>query len=195
MTSRIAGSAVMALGVVVLVAGILETAGSSGDGPTPGTPSTTTSVALPATTAASSPSTTGAPTTTAAPTTTTREPRSTTTIAVETVDEFVAAFAQALAQGDVEFVFSRLHPAVIDLYGEDLCRAWTEREIMTLGEYQLKGAVEGPDDVMVSAGGETRAVQDVYVAPIRFTFQGEAFDSQGQYALLDGVVHWLGVCR
>lgn len=191
MSGRVAGAAMMALGLVVLVAGIAEVAGSRNDGAQPAASPTTTTMAA----AASTTSTTETATTAPEPATTTTEASTTTTIAVGTVEAFVADFARALADGDVEFVLSRLHPVAIDLYGEDLCRAWTAREIMALVGYQLTGPVEGPDDVTVSAGGETRAVSDVYVAPIRFTFQGESFDSQGQYALLDGLVHWLGVCR
>src|SRR5688500_10799883 len=40
----------------------------------------------------------------------------------ETPEEFLAALATAVQEGDVDFQVERLHPAVIDRYGEDPCR-------------------------------------------------------------------------
>jgi hypothetical protein len=195
MSGRLAGAAMMALGVAVLVAGIAEVADSRNDSVQPAGSSTTTTMVAAGAAVASTTSSTATATATPAPSPTTTEASTTTTIAAETVDAFVADFARAVADGDVEFVFSRLHPAVIELYGDELCRAWTEREIMALGEYQLTGPVAGPEDVAVSADGATVEVSDLFVAPVRFAFQGESFDAQGQFAPVDGVIHWLGVCR
>jgi hypothetical protein len=195
MSRRLVGAAMMALGMAVLVAGVAEVVGSRNDGAQPAGSSTTTAMAAAGTVVASTTSTNATATTTPGPSPTTTEASTTTTIAVETVEAFVADFARALADGDVGFVFSRLHPTVIELYGDELCRAWTEREIMALGDYQVTGPVAGPEDVAVSADGATVEVSDVFVAPIRFAFQGESFDSQGQFAPVDGVIHWLGVCR
>ena len=36
---------------------------------------------------------------------------------------------------------------------------------------------------------------DVYTAPVTFTFQGQQFEATGDFALVDGVVHWFTTCR
>ena len=68
----------------------------------------------------------------------------TTTPAPQTVEAFLEEFNTAVADGDVEFLTGRLHPVVIGLYGEDVCRAFVESDILTLNNYQLTGDVTGP---------------------------------------------------
>lgn len=107
----------------------------------------------------------------------------------ETIEEFVGAFAAATEADDFEFVWSRMHPAVIERADGDeaLCRAWVEREILALSDYQLLDVIDGPAPL-----GE---IPDVFTAAISFTFEGESFDGLGQYAVVDGRFTWLGLCR
>lgn len=135
----------------------------------------------------------GSPTTVPAATTTspssgTGSPSST-IVLEETIEEFVAAFGAATEAGDFDFVWSRMHPAVIDRADgdEELCRAWVEREILALSDYELGEVIEGP-----VAFGE---LEDVFTVAITFTFEGEPFDGIGQYAVVDGRFLWLGQCR
>jgi hypothetical protein len=137
----------------------------------------------------------GSPTaTTSAPVTddsvapTTGPPR--TTMAMqETLEQFVAAFGTATEADDFDFLWSRIHPAVIERAegDEELCRAWVEREILALGDYQLLEVVDGP-----APFGD---LENVYTVAISFTFEGESFDGIGQYVAVDGRFLWLGQCR
>lgn len=179
--------------LMMLVGGLLVAAGlvsyfAGGDGTDLAAASTTSTTS---TTSTSTTSTTAppAPTTSAVPSTTT--PPTPTTVAMEeneTVEEFVDLFATALEQGDLDFVWRRLHPDVVAVGGEELCRAWVEREIMALSDYRLLSITAGP--ALVSG------IPDVYTAAVSFQYQGQVFDDGvGQFALVDGTLRWLGVCR
>lgn len=150
-----------------------------------------TSIATP-TTSSSVPSTT----TTSHPASTTTSSTSTsTTVPNDTVESFVEAFSIALDQGDRAFVFGRLHPVVIDSWGEELCSAWVDREIMALGEYSLEGPPDGPSDHSVSTPAGTVTVPDYYTAPVSFTFEGQPFEAEGTFATIGPEMYWLGQCR
>jgi hypothetical protein len=77
------------------------------------------------TTAAGAAGTTAAvPDTTAAPKTTTAPAPTTTVGPAETPEQFLTALGNGLATGDVDWLYSRLHPEVVKRYGETTCRAW-----------------------------------------------------------------------
>ena len=186
----------MGVGVVLMVWGFVAWVGmDDGASPTP----TTVAEAIPteptaASTTAPVPTTSTAPApTTVAPTetTTTTTEASTTTITTvpeETLEGFVALFATALDDGDTEFIWSRLHPQVVEEGGEALCRDWVEREIMALSDYTLVDPGGPPETI---AG-----IPNVVSATVSFVFQGQTFDDGvGQFSLVDGTFRWLGVCR
>ncbi len=201
---RIASLALMAVGFGLLVAGVWGLLSSSDDESVSSTleaveeVSATTTV-LP-TTSPTSTTTTLAATTTASTTTTST---TTTTVAVSTtslpptqqVEAFVAEFAAALAGGDGEFVFSRLHPALVLGFGEELCRQWIGAEIMGLSNYALSGSITGP--ITGSLDTPTGAVvfDERYSAPVSFTFSGAEFSTDADFVLLDGEVYFTGTCR
>lgn len=193
------GPGLMAAGVllvVVALVGLFSSSGASTGVATASTiaPPTSSSPAPTSTTepvlATTATSTTAATTTTAPATTTT-----TTTTPAETPEDFAAAFAAALASGDVEFVWSRLHPAVREGWGEELCRAWVEREIMQLSAYTLVSVTGGPVAIRFDTPAGRVTVSDVYDAVVRFQFQGEALSAEVDYALVGRQMHWLGQCR
>jgi len=116
-------------------------------------------------------------------------------VLAETVEEFVERFAAAIAASDVEFLFDRLHPAVIGGFGPDVCRNWVEAEILQFSDYELAGPAEGPRDQSFSTPAGTGVIENAFSAPIRFTFQGQGFDAEGGFALIDTEMYWLGQCR
>jgi hypothetical protein len=128
-------------------------------------------------------------------TSTTQAPATTTTIAAETVEAFVQAFAAALESGDRAFVGDRLHPVVYEGWGEDLCGAWIDREIMTLSDYTLVQVTSGPGDATVTTPNGSVSVANVSAADVTFSFQGQSFESVGSFASIDGIMYWLGQCR
>lgn len=191
------GPILTGVGVLLIVGGFLGGGGAEPAAADTSTtePSTTTSTVRETTTTAA-PATT---TTTTAPvettTSTTEPPTTTTTVAPETVEEFVEAFSTALESGDREFVGDRLHPIIYEGWGEDLCAAWIDREIMTLSDYTLVEVTSGPLDATVSTPNGSVPVADVFTSDVTFTFQGQSFESVGSFALLEGLMYWLGQCR
>lgn len=194
MSRRVVGLAVMALGIVLVAAAFLiaMSGGSDADpvaGPTTSVPGAGSTSGPPSTTT-TTPVTTSKPavtTSSSAPTTTTLQP--------ETVEEFVAAFAAALVNGDGGFVMSRLHPDVVGAYPEGTCQAWVDDQIMALSDYRMTGEVSGPTAKTVAIADRQVTFEDVYSAPVGFTFGGQDFQSSADFTLVDGLVYWLGVCE
>jgi hypothetical protein len=190
------GPILTGLGVLLIAAGFLAGGGTepAAAGTSTTEPSTTTStVADTTTTVAPVATTTTSPVETT--TSTTEPPTTTTTVATETVEEFVEAFSAALESGDREFVGDRLHPVVYEGWGEDLCGAWIDREIMTLSDYTLVQVTSGPGDATVTTPNGSVSVANVSAADVTFSFQGQSFESVGSFASIDGIMYWLGQCR
>jgi hypothetical protein len=116
-------------------------------------------------------------------------------VVAETVEGFVERFAGAIATSDVDFLFDRLHPAVVGGFGPELCRNWVEVEILQFSDYELAGPAEGPRDQSFSTPAGTGVIEHAFAAPIRFTFHGQAFDAEGGFALIGLEMYWLGQCR
>lgn len=144
-------------------------------GPATSTTASTTTTAL---------TTTEAPSTTEPPTTSTTLPNP------ADVESFVDQFVEWIAASAVDALVGRLHPVVIEEYGQEVCRSFVEREILALEDYRSTGPVTGPDP---SQFGSVDI--DVYRMPVAFTFQGEEFASDAAFAFEDGVVHWFATCR
>lgn len=191
-STRPLGLAIAGIGAVAVVVGTIGWVSSGGEpGDTPGAPTTTASA--PTTTA---PSTTSpAPTTTVAETTTTPLATTTTTLGPDAIRSFVGEFSAALVTGDRAFVESRLHPQVIDGYGPDPCGTWITDEIMTLSGYRLIDGPEGPLDQVFSTPNGNQSISDSWAGRVAFTFQGQEFEGDARFAVLDGLVYWLGQCR
>ncbi len=111
------------------------------------------------------------------------------------IDGFVTSFVRALDEDDTGFLIDSLHPKVVEAYGQDLCSAWIEREIVTLEDYQLTGDPVGPTTRRSDTPSGTVEISHTYEAPVSFTFGGRQFDSRAGFALAGGSVYWLGECR
>lgn len=194
MNKWILGTALIAIGLVLIGVG-LAGRGESRAAPVDATPTSevpsapvtqppSTTTTLPAPTATTGP----APTTTAAvPTTTTVPPPS--------VEEFILAYAAATTNGDGVFLFDRLLPQLVDVFGADICRAFIENEIVALSEYTLIGDVSGPFARSLNVGDQQIDVDRYYEAPVQFTFQGQSFETTATFVAQDGLVYWIGDCR
>lgn len=202
MSRRNLGIGLAVLGLVMIVIGVLGLGGST---------ETETFAATPVTPTTSAPATTTT-TTAVAPTTTTTEappppppPTTTTTTATTTttttssppptIEEFIVAYATATESGDAEFLLASLLPGLRDVFGEELCRGWVDREIVIISDYQLTGEVTGPIARTLNVGDTTLTVDQYYEAPVNFTFQGESFDTVATFVIEDGQVYWIGACR
>ena len=183
------------VGLILVVVGIVGSLGSGDDSEAITAAVSTTAVTESATEAAV---TTQATATTVIVTTTTTPPASTTTtttVEVESVEDFVELFASAIAGDDVDFLFDRLHPASVGGFGPDLCRNWIENEIVTLENYQLTSDMAGPHDQSFTTPAGTGTIENAYSADVSFSFQGQLINGEAGFALIVGVMHWLGQCR
>lgn len=191
------GPGLMAGGAVLVVVAVIGFV-ASGDGgaeSAAATTSPTTDSTATSSTSSTSSSTTSSTTTSSTTTTSTTTTTTTTTIDLETAEEFAQAYAAALASGDVEFVWSRLHAAIKEGFGEDLCRAWVEREVMLLMDYVLISVNGGPLAKQFAMPSGSVTVADVYDVTVSFMFQGEPFTADSDYAQVGTEMNWLGVCR
>lgn len=176
-------------GVVIAMAGVTGWAMSASDGPDPG-PSTTTTTPV---TTTSEPTTSSSTTTTIATTTTsTTIPTTTTTTidATSAIGSFVDMFTDAIGRQDTELLLETLHPAVINLFGEETCRAFIAEEILLLERYRLIGEVRGPTPQVI-----TGTTVKMYRAPTAFVIQGQEFRSDAEFAFENGEVRWFAQCR
>ena len=130
--------AFIVVGVLLIALGL---AGAAGDW---GSSTTTKAVAA-------------APTTTATTTTAT-------TVAPETPEEFITRLDQALRARDIEYMIARLHPAVIERYGEAACRANFERTESLARK--VTGAATGPAPYDWTTDGQTETIPDTYTVPV-----------------------------
>lgn len=198
--TRPLGLAIAGIGAVVVIVGIIGWL-SSGREPdhtaavTAAPPVDSTTTAPLRTTSTAEATTTLVPTTTAPETTTTQPSTTTTTLGLDDIAAFVVEFSTALDSGDRAFVETRLHPEVIDGYGADLCAAWITNEIMTLSDYRLIDGPSGPRDQVFATPGGDRSITDAWSGRVAFTFEGQDFEGDAGFAVLDGVVYWLGQCR
>lgn len=186
------GSLLATIGLVWLVVSI----GGSGVSAT-----STTATTLPPTTETSSTITTTTTTTTLPDATTTTTPATTTTAdgqpttstgvfdEVGAVEAFVGELSAAIAAGDSEFLFDRLHPAVKATYDEAECREHIDDEILLLESYRSTGPIVGPFD---SEFGEFPITS--YEVPVAFDLEDEEFESTAVFSLTEGTVRWFTEC-
>lgn len=182
------GLALMVVGTVIALAGVIGWVSSPDRAPSAESSTTTT---RPPTTVEPT-TTTSSTTTTVAPTTTTTTAPTTTTTTIDAgplIESFVNTFTGAIQRQDTELLVDTLHPAVINLFGEDTCRAFISEEILQLQQYRLIGEVEGPTTQVVAD-----LTVDMYTAPTAFAFQGQEFTSEAAFAFVDGEVRWFTQC-
>ncbi|HVM40189.1 MAG TPA: hypothetical protein VM618_05335 [Acidimicrobiia bacterium] len=180
---RLAGLVLTGLGLFSMAVGIVGVLTEEDDAPldAAATSETTTSVAAEVTTTSAAPSTT-------------------TTEAPETPQEFYALWNEAAAGDDVDTLIARLHPGVLEFYGEEQCRGHVGRfaasiriEFVSVGEpkdydygserenrpYVVEDAL--PVDVVVHRGDDGGTEQVAHLARVDgqlrwFTDCGDVLD-------------------
>jgi len=200
----------MAVGAVLVVVGVIAAMLGGGDDASSEqvaatsevVTTTTTTTAAPTTTITEPPpttTTTSATTTTSTTITTTTTATTTTTTTTtagpETVEAFVEAYAQAADADDVDFFFDRLHPVVLARTDADQCRTFIAADIVVLEDYRLNGTVAEPRAVSFDTPDGTVTVEELYEAPVSFTFRGQSFDVVAAFAPVDGQMRWLTECE
>lgn len=161
----------MGLGVVLTLVGVLGSLADSDDGDdTPAAPTTLTG-----------------PTETPDPTDPVPEP--------ETPEEFYSRLERAFQEGDVDFMIERLHPEVVELYGEQQCRGFLDGqpprtiEVVEIGETEPFDFGQRDDVDLV--------VDDTLVVTIRQSIEGadEPVESESHIVRTDdNTFRWFTDC-
>lgn len=128
----------------------------------------------------------------ATPTTTTGGP-SQADIRAREVEDFYARLVAAIRTGDGDFLFSRFHPAVLDRYGGDQCRAAlasaadpeAEIEVLSVGE---------PERWTWEMDGVSTDIEDAIPVELRLAGRIEAASSEAHVATVDGELRWFTDC-
>ena len=199
------GQILMALGAILLLAGVVSLAtGGSDDSsataastttsaPTISSTSTSTTAAVtttsttsvpPTTTAVTTTSTTAAVTTTAAPST---------TVAPESAETFLSELNVAFEAADAEFLLGRLNQATIERYGSGQCATYLAGILPQSQGLSMRREVgDGPwgyttDNVTTSLTGVSAIEVDRVV-------NGETRINELHWQLVDGVFTWFTDC-
>ncbi len=123
--------------------------------------------------------------------------RSTETVAAapsgSTVEEFMAQLATALREGDEAFLFPRLHPAVLELYGEEQCRAYTTPLQDPTLQLEVRG-VTGPERWAWERDDRTTDVADVFTVAVLLRSGDTEADQELHVGIVAGDLRWFTDC-
>lgn len=118
----------------------------------------------------------------------------TTRAATETATQFFAAFGRALAGGDTDFLFARLHPLVPARYGADQCRAYLAGLVVPRYSVEVL-EVRAPGAWDWTLDGRTDRLTDAIPVRIRTTEDGTTFrDGDAHVVVVDRLVRWFTDC-
>ncbi len=124
----------------------------------------------------------GRPPDEAAPATTSGRP-------IPSIDAFIVSFRVAIDTHDTAFLLDHLHRAVLEVYGEEACRGFVERDILSLENYRQTGPAVGP---VLRALGQS-AVQ-TYEVPVAFSIGDQEYDDVALFGLEGDSMAWFGQC-
>jgi hypothetical protein len=112
---------------------------------------------------------------------------------VETPEEFLPVFVQAIRDGDARFLFARLHPVVIDFYGARQCRASTRAFVDPEADFVFVSTSE-PGEYPWEVDGVTTLVGDVLTVRVTQVSGGEEADREIHLGIVDGDLRWFVDC-
>lgn len=110
----------------------------------------------------------------------------------ESFEDFYEVFDEALAAQDVEFLYDRLAPAVIERYGADQCRTYLDslppQDLdLTIVDVAGPAAWEWTTDDVVTT------VPDTYTVTLERTVDGETSEIEA-HVVRDDLVRWFTDC-
>jgi hypothetical protein len=112
----------------------------------------------------------------------------------ETPEAFFEKLSTAIRDRDSEFLFERLHPFVIDRYGDAACRAYLGQ--LAVPAYDAHVAAVGASGRWDwSTDNLTRSVLDATTVQLRTTNDGVSFrEAEGHVVVGRKVVSWFTDC-
>lgn len=214
------GKAALALGLVLVVVGVLglvlggdddattvvaDEPDSTADGgtgaatdedagTTSSTSSTTSSTSSTTSTTTTTTSTTTTTTTTTTSTTTTTTTTTTApTVSEESVEEFLAVLLGAFASGDATTLFDRMNQATLDRYGVDQCRTYAGTVAGQAQDLTLVSSTDVGDWEYVTDDVSTTVPGATAVDVVR-TVSDVAIDQTLHWQRVDGRFTWFTDC-
>ncbi|MCJ7438445.1 MAG: hypothetical protein MUP97_11885 [Acidimicrobiia bacterium] len=114
--------------------------------------------------------------------------------APETPEQFLAALQRAQRAGDAGFLLAHLHPAVIERYGQDACRAFVSEPADPTSTFAVvKVDHTGPWDY--TSDGQTTTIADtVFVVANRVAHGQEQAQVDVHVAPVHGKQRWFTDC-
>lgn len=112
----------------------------------------------------------------------------------ETPEQFLAALQRAQRAGDAGFLLAHLHPAVIERYGQDACRAFVSEPADPTSTFAVvKVDHTGPWDY--TSDGQTTTIADtVFVVANRVAHGQEQAQVDVHVAPVHGKQRWFTDC-
>lgn len=116
-----------------------------------------------------------------------------TAAAAETPRGFLPVFSAAIRTGDQVFLFERLHPAVVEFYGEETCRVYLRDFIVPDSEFRFRSASE-PEEFTWVADGRATLVRDVVNVDVTAVSEEGQIDRVIHLGIVEGSLRWFADC-
>lgn len=113
--------------------------------------------------------------------------------AVEAPEAFAADLAAAIREGDAAFLFDRLNPAVIDLYGPSQCHRYVRGIQDPTREFDVR-SVSGPGPYDYAVDGRSTAIPEAFTLDAGITADGRTSRSEIHVALVEDQQTWFTDC-
>ncbi|MGI9602448.1 MAG: hypothetical protein ACR2QE_11225 [Acidimicrobiales bacterium] len=111
----------------------------------------------------------------------------------DSVAQFMGEFGAAHTLLDAEFLVESLHPAVIEGFGDEICRAHIDASLGQQPPLTIDG-VFVVDDYQLTRPGGRDAIDEVYLVEATATVAGRPVAWPFDLAVEDGRVLWLSWC-
>jgi hypothetical protein len=112
---------------------------------------------------------------------------------VDSAEGFFSSLAAAFRAGDSVTLYDALHPAVIDLYGEEACRGALDRGPDESAAIEVVDA-EGPGPFEWTIDGVTTSIEDALTVNVTRTAAGETSSAEAHIAFVDTELRWFTDC-
>jgi hypothetical protein len=110
------------------------------------------------------------------------------------MQDFLTQLAQALATNDTQFLFDNLHPAVLKLYGADMCQAHFKQRSPD-PSYKVEFiSMTGPAPWSWVPAKAPIPVEDVYTVKATVTAQNKVTTAELHVGLVGDGLYWFTQC-
>ena len=111
----------------------------------------------------------------------------------ETLETFLADFSAAFRDGDIDYLVSRLNPAVTDRFGVDQCRTRVMALLDPTSSYTAKSTSE-PADFAYTTDGITTVVPGTLTVEVDLVEEGTTSAVSIHLTAVDGLFTWYTDC-